>query len=306
MEKLQCIETPLLRESAVALGLFDGVHLGHQAVLDAVVSCAKAQGLVPCAFTFASDSLSVKQGVPLTYLYTDCQKRRLLQECGVERVYCPPFSALCSLDGEEFCRRVLVELFHAREVFCGGDFRFGAKAAWDTAALCRFGSVMGFQVHLVEPVLCGGKKISSTAIRQCVLKGDMSQAARLLGKPYHISGTVAHGKALGRTRQVPTINIPFKKGQLVPRHGVYVSKTITPKGTFDSLTNVGVTPTVSKNQVPVAETYLLHFEGDLYAQPCTVQLRHFLRDERKFVDIEALYTQIAKDEEACIKWLREN
>ena len=159
MEKLRRITAPLAQESAVALGFFDGVHLGHRAVLGAAAQCAAAQGLMACAFTFAADSVPVKQGVPLTYLYTDAQKAELMQDCGIHGVYCPAFSELCALDGESFCRQVLVELLHAREVFCGGDFRFGAKAAWNIDSLREFGRQMGFAVHQIDPVFCGGEKI---------------------------------------------------------------------------------------------------------------------------------------------------
>ena len=131
MKGFQRITAPLAQKSAVALGFFDGVHLGHRAVLGAAARCAAEQELLACAFTFAADSVPVKQGVPLSYLYTDTQKAELMQDCGIQGVYCPAFSELCGLDGEAFCRQVLVELLHAQEVFCGGDFRFGAKAAWN-------------------------------------------------------------------------------------------------------------------------------------------------------------------------------
>ena len=268
MEKLRRITAPLAQESAVALGFFDGVHLGHRAVLGAAAQCAAAQGLMACAFTFAADSVPVKQGVPLTYLYTDAQKAELMQDCGIHGVYCPAFSELCALDGESFCRQVLVELLHAREVFCGGE------------------------------------KISSTAIRDAIRRGEPETAAGMLGTAYRISGSVVHGAALGRTRAVPTINIPFAPGQLVPRYGVYVSRTHTPQGSFDSITDVGVKPTVADAQAPAAETFLLDFSGDLYEQPCRVELLHFLRDERKFPDVESLYGQIARDQEQCREWLK--
>ena len=129
-------------------------------------------------------------------------------------------------------------------------------------------------------------------------------AAGMLGTAYRISGSVVHGAALGRTRAVPTINIPFAPGQLVPRYGVYVSRTHTPQGSFDSITDVGVKPTVADAQAPAAETFLLDFSGDLYEQPCRVELLHFLRDERKFPDVESLYGQIARDQEQCREWLK--
>ena len=171
MKGFQRITAPLAQKSAVALGFFDGVHLGHRAVLGAAARCAAEQELLACAFTFAADSVPVKQGVPLSYLYTDTQKAELMQDCGIHGVYCPAFSELCGLDGEAFCRQVLVELLHAQEVFCGGDFRFGAKAAWNIDSLREFGSQFGFGVHQVAPVLCGGEKISSTAIRQAIRAG---------------------------------------------------------------------------------------------------------------------------------------
>ena len=306
MKGFQRITAPLAQKSAVALGFFDGVHLGHRAVLGAAARCAAEQELLACAFTFAADSVPVKQGVPLSYLYTDTQKAELMQDCGIHRVYCPAFSELCGLDGEAFCRQALVELLHAQEVFCGGDFRFGAKAAWNIDSLREFGSQFGFGVHQVAPVLCGGEKISSTAIRQAIRAGKPEQATNLLGVPYHVSGRVIHGAALGRTKAVPTINIPFAAGQLVPRYGVYVSRTHTPQGSFDSITDIGVKPTVSEAQLPAAETFLLHFSGDLYEQPCRVELLHFLRDEQKFPDVDSLYRQIAQDQKQCQEWLKQH
>jgi riboflavin kinase/FMN adenylyltransferase len=292
----------LTQSSAVALGFFDGVHLGHRAVLQEATACAEKKGLVPCAFTFAADSLPVKQGTKLRYLYQDEQKRQLLQACGIQRVLCPAFSQLCDLDGETFCRQILVEQLHAKDVFCGSDFRFGKKAAWDISDLKAFGEIFGFAVHVVSAVCCEGEKVSSTAIRKALENGCPEQAAKLLGAPYVIYGTVCHGKALGRTHFVPTINLPFGENQLLPRFGVYVSQTETPSGCYDSITNIGVNPTVKEDDCPVAETFLLDFTGDLYTQTCKISLHHFLRPEQRFATTEALYAQIAKDQEACRLW----
>lgn len=305
MMRLHLDSAPLTQESAVALGFFDGVHQGHRAVLRAAAECA-AQQLSACAFTFAADSVPVKQGAALEYLYTDAQKFSLLEECGIHTVFCPEFPELCALDGKAFCFQVLVQLFHAKEVFCGGDFRFGAKAAWNINSLREFGEQMGFAVHQVAPVCCDGKIISSTAIRNAMKQGEPELAAKLLGAPYQVSGNVVHGTALGRKHAVPTINIPFVPGQLVPKHGVYISRTHTKQGVFDSVTDIGVKPTVSRAQIPAAETFLLDFSGDLYEQPCTVELLHFLRPEQKFPDVKTLYQQIAQDQENCRNWLAEN
>ncbi len=305
MEQLTA-ETPLAKKSAVALGFFDGVHRGHRGVLHAAAVSAQRSGLVPCAFTFAAASVPAKQNQPLEYLYTDAQKCMLLEKCGITAIYSPAFQELKALDGESFCRRILKEHLMAEEVFCGGDFRFGAKAAWDFDALCAFGVAMGFRVHRVEPVRCGGEKISSTMIRHALRTGKPEEAASLLGAPYQICGQVEHGAALGRTKAVPTINIPFADGQLVPRYGVYVSRTHTPEGIWDSITDVGVKPTVSTEHHPIAETFLLDFSGNLYETPCMVELLHFLRPERQFSDVDALYRQIARDQENCRAWLQSN
>ena len=134
--------------------------------------------------------------------------------------------------------------------------------------------------------------------------GMPEQAAALLGMPYQVWGRVTHGQALGRTHAVPTINMLFAEGQLVPRYGVYVSRTHTPQGVYDSVTDVGRKPTVGDDHAPAAETFLLDFSGDLYDQPCQVDLLHFLREERKFPDVTQLYQQIARDQENCRNWLK--
>ena len=304
MTVLHLKEASVPQKSAVALGFFDGVHLGHRAVLQAAAECAERQHLRACAFTFAADSVPVKQGTPLRYLYTDAHKFALLEACGMEAVFCPPFPSLCQLDGAAFCRIVLQDLFGAEEVFCGSDFRFGAKAAWGIDALREFGAEMGFAVHQIDPVLCGREKISSTEIRSAMQDGMPEQAAALLGMPYQVWGHVTHGQALGRAHAVPTINMPFAEGQLVPRYGVYVSRTHTPQGVYDSVTDVGRKPTVGDDHAPAAETFLLDFSGDLYDQPCQVDLLHFLREERKFPDVTQLYQQIARDQENCRNWLK--
>ena len=279
----------------MALGFFDGVHLGHRAVLQRTVSYAQTMGMTACAFTFAASSLRIKQGAKLRYLYSDAQKLALLEQCGIESVYSPDFSRLRDDDGAQFCRRVLQERFHAKAVFCGKDFRFGAKAAWDFQDLCRFGETYGFSVEPIPPVCYDGAVISSTRIRQALSDGAVELAAALLGAPYCICGSVIHGAALGRTHAVPTINLPFAPGQLVPKYGVYVSRTHTRQGVFASVTNVGTKPTVSDRHTVGAETFLLDFSGNLYEHPCKVELLTFLREEEKFSDTDALYAQIRED-----------
>ena len=193
MAKLITIEQPLERESAVALGFFDGVHLGHRAVLRAAATVRRKRNDAVRRITFCRRFRAGETGQnALLSLYRSAENAEL-EACGIERVYCPPFSQLCALDGAAFCRDVLAGLFHAREVFCGGDFHFGAKAAWDVESLRQFGAEMGFAVHQVAPVLADGEKISSSTIRQALLDGKPEQAAALLGAPYAVLGNVVHG-----------------------------------------------------------------------------------------------------------------
>lgn len=284
-----------IRQTAVALGLFDGVHIGHRAVLAAAVACQR-EGLLPAAFTMQTSSVRTKHGESLQYLYPDAVKQRLLEENGIACVVSPAFADIAEMDGEMFCSVYLQQQMQAKKLFCGRDFRFGKRAAWDVADLQQFGRQMGFTVEVVEAVQQDGNVISSSRIRQLLLEGKVKQAADLLGMPYQLEGVIQHGAALGRTLQFPTINLPFAAGQLVPLHGVYRTKVYLKDGSvWDGVTNIGVKPTVSEESIPIAETHLLGYHGDLYGQPCRIAILEFLRKEQKFANLEQLKAAIAND-----------
>ncbi len=280
--------------TAVALGLFDGVHLGHQRILRAAIEC-RNEGLIPAAFTFETRTFPKKHGKPFEFLATDRQKLILMEEYGIEAVYSPEFSEIQDMDGEQFCRDILAGRLNATKVFCGSDFRFGRKAGWGFRELAEFGREMGFEAILMEAVVYDGKTVSSTRIREHLRAGRPEKAAELLGRPYAVSAKVTHGRALGRTLDFPTINMPFEKGQLVPRFGVYLSRVTVPGGTYYGVTNVGVKPTVSEEEKPLAETYLFDYSGDLYGRECIAELLYFIRPEQKFENITALRTAIEQD-----------
>lgn len=289
------VTKPLLQESAVALGLFDGVHLGHQRVLASAVQC-RQEGLLPCAFTFDASAFPKKHGVELEFLYTEDHKQRLFEDMGIEAVLTVNFSDIKEMDGESFCRDILKVKLNAKKVFCGSDFKFGKDAACGFAELALFGKNMGFEAICVESVCIGDLDVSSTRIREYLNTGCPEKAQELLGRPYSVSGIVIHGRALGRTIDFPTINQSFQKGQLVPARGVYLSRVSLPDGRkYFGLTNVGVKPTVSDENLPLAETHILDFKGDLYGQYCTTELLCFIRPEKKFENIKALQTAIMQD-----------
>ena len=224
------MDSAVSASGAVALGLFDGVHLGHRAVLNAAAACANAHGYTACAFTFAADSVPQKRGYTLEYLYTDVQKFALMEQCGITAVYAPAFGEICALDGERFCQSVLIDRFHAKDVFWRCGFPLWRRSRMECRSIRGVGIQMGFRVHRISPVCYGGEVISSTRIRRAVKTGMAEHAAALLGAPYQICGNVIHGAARGRKHAVPTINIPFALGQLVPAYGVYVSRTHTKQG----------------------------------------------------------------------------
>ncbi len=284
-----------MQKRAIALGLFDGVHLGHRAVLRAAVDAAAQNDLLPAVYTFA-DEMAGKTG---EYLYPPTQRWKLFRECGAALTICAQFADVRDLSGEAFAEKLAREE-SAAYVCCGRNFRFGKGAAWDADDLRAFGETYGFGVTVVPDVAADGVKVSSTVIRQLLTEGRTEQANRLLGAPYCILQTVRHGAELGRTIGFPTINQPFRQGQLVPKHGVYVSETVTPDGRhFPSLTNIGMKPTVHYHGLPLAETYIEGFSGSLYNKEVCVYLHRFLREEQKFDSVEALTTQMQEDLRMC-------
>ncbi len=290
--------------TAVALGFFDGVHLGHRRVLE-LVHAQSENGLKPTVFTFATESVGIKHDTSLNYLYPTAQKCGILHALGMERVFHPPFAEVCSLRGEEFVREILLNRFSAAYVCCGRDFRFGKEAAWNVQDLQAFGAQYGFAVEIAEDVLYDGQPVSSSCIRRCLLEGDIARVNALLGAPYTIEQEVVHGAQLGRTIGFPTLNQVFAEGQLVPKFGVYASETIVDGVKYPSLTNIGMKPTVNYDGMPLAETYVVDFAGDLYGKTLQVALHQFLRGERKFASVAELTAQMQRDLHECLQLNKE-
>lgn len=288
------------QKAAVALGLFDGVHMGHRAVLKAAAE-KKAEGYLPCAFTFPAEMVAFKKkadaqlSAEQRYLYTTEQKQMLLlEECGMEQVLCPQYADVCGMDGESFVKEILLGQLNAGVACCGGDFRFGKHAGWGVKELEQFGNTFGFSVIVVPDVCCGEKRISSFRIRRAVANGDM-EAAAAAACPYFLFLPVVHGQRLGRTIGFPTLNQVFEEGQLVPKYGVYASETYVEGSWYPSVTNIGMKPTVGYTGNPLAETYIDGFSGDLYGQTLRVRLKRMLRQEQHFDSVEALTVQLQKD-----------
>ncbi|WP_294752305.1 bifunctional riboflavin kinase/FAD synthetase [uncultured Ruminococcus sp.] len=281
--------------SSVALGIFDGVHLGHRAVINAALA-QREKGLAAAVFTFGPECALRKAGGSSGYIYTEAEKDMILREqLGVDIVFSPSFESLCGLSGEEFARDILAERMGAAHVCCGGDFRFGRKASCGAEELKGFGERFGFEVEVVGAVEYGGSIVSSSRIREILLAGDIPAANCLLGSDYFINAEVADGNHIGRTIDFPTINQDFGDGQLVPRYGVYATSTEINGKMYSSVTDVGVKPTIEGVRRPLAETHIIGFRGDLYGMTVSVSFHSFIRPERKFGSLDELKRQINAD-----------
>ncbi len=286
-----------------ALGIFDGVHLGHRSVI------AHAASMGIChAVTFAADSMPLKKGHPIRYIYDDEQKRRLLTACGADAVFALPFGEMQDLDGLAFCRDILREQLQVNVVVCGEDYRFGRGGACTAEDLVRFGKQLGFQTELIPRVTDDeGLTISSSHIRFLLESGEIGAANHLLGADYTILTQVVEGNHLGTKMGFPTANQEFQSWQCIPRAGVYASYASINDLWVPAITNIGVRPTIGEeNAMPLAETHLLDWNGDLRGRLLPVTLCRYLRPERKFENLDALTVQMQRDTAQRRKMLGDN
>jgi len=283
-----------LARTAVALGLFDGVHIGHRAVL--AEACAQRdRHLVPVVFTFTPESALYKPDSDSGYIYGMEIKRRLIASCGISRTCSADFASLKGLSGENFVRTVLKGHMKAAFVCCGKDFRFGSNASCGVDELKVFGRRYGIEVKVVEDVFAGDSVVSSSSIRRLLREGNVEKANELLGEAYVISGTVRDGSHIGRTIDFPTINQHFGEKQLVPAYGVYSGTVCIDGEIYRTVTNIGVKPTIAGERSPLSETHILGFSGDLYGRELDVRLGRFIRGEKKFASLDELKSQISRD-----------
>jgi riboflavin kinase/FMN adenylyltransferase len=285
------------RGAAIALGNFDGVHLGHQAVIASARAVAVDRRTRLGAAVFEPHPRRFfKPDLPPFRLQTPKQRARALGELGVQEVFEIGFdAALAQSTDREFAERVLRDLLGAAHVSVGADFRFGKGRMGDATSLAALGAEFGFTVDAVSPVTAGVEKISSTGIREAIGKGEMGEAGRMLGRPWAIEGDVLRGFQRGAGFGFPTANVGL--GDYVrPRLGIYAVRVDLGDGVLlPGVASVGVNPTVGALPEPVLETHLFDFSGYLYGRQIEVELIAFLRDETKFEDVEALKAQMTQD-----------
>ncbi len=287
--------------SVVAIGAFDGLHLGHQAILAEVRQRAEAQDLVPAVITFEPLPRAFFSKEPVPRLSGMREKAEGMTAAGIDQLLSLRFDeALTQMSAEDFVRRVIVGRLAAREVWVGEDFRFGHRRGGDFALLQSMGAELGFTAHAVAPVLVDGERVSSTRVRQLLGESRFADAATLLGRPFVIDGHVEYGKQLGRTLGYPTANVHLPE-RVSPVRGIFAVRIGVGEGpcSWPGVASLGVRPTVNEVAEPLLEAHLFDFSGDLYGMRIAVEFVRKLRDEEKFDGLDALTAQMRQDEIAA-------
>jgi riboflavin kinase / FMN adenylyltransferase len=287
------------RGAIVALGNFDGFHLGHQAVVGRAVERARAEGRPAIVATFDPHPVRhFKPDLPPFRLTTLGQRERLFAAAGADAMLVFRFdAAMAAVSAEAFVAEWLAERIGAAGVVTGEDFTFGHRRGGNVAVLRRLAPAHGLSVDSVGPVMDGGAPISSSRVRDALRVGDCVEAARLLTRPFAIEGIVEHGDKRGRLLGYPTANLSMGK-YLRPRFGIYAVRGRLPDGVFGGVANLGIRPTFDPPK-ELLEPYFFDFAGDLYGRRIEVELIAHLRDEARFDSLEALKAQMQRDEEAA-------
>jgi len=296
---------PCHRGCVATIGNFDGVHLGHQAVLGQLAEKADELRLPTTVVTFEPLPTEYFRGDQAPARLTRLrEKAQALRRFAVGRVLCLRFNrALAEMPAEDFVQRVLIDGLDVRYLVVGDDFRFGKGRQGDFAMLQEFGRANGFQVVNMHSFCIDGERVSSSRIRHALAVGDMATAERLLGRPYRISGRVSHGDRRGRSIGFPTANVPMQR-RVSPVRGVFAVEVFgLEREPLPGAANVGIRPTV-EGQEAILEVHLLDFAQEIYGRHIQVDLLHRLRDEHRFESLDALKAQIARDVDAAREHFR--
>ena len=287
-----------MRERVIALGFFDGVHLGHGALLRRAAEEAKKRGCESAVFTFDRPPKEVITGIPCPLINSPEDRAELVKRLyGIDEMIMVPFDdEMRTTPWDRFVTDILVGRYGAVHLVAGHDHHFGHKNQGSPELLKEKCAELGLGCDIIPAVTLDGVTVSSTHIRKLLEEGDVETARAFLGHPHVLTQTVGHGRQLGRTIGIPTANLVAPPHVLLPKRGVYAAKITLPDGrAFGGVTNVGVRPTVNNGQDVTVEPWILDFDGDLYGQAIRVEFFRRLRDERKFESLDALKSQIETD-----------
>lgn len=283
----------IYKPTAIALGTFDGVHIGHRAV----IKKAAASGITPAVFTFSCPPANAFSPLSAPVITPQSIKKSIIKGLGIEYYIEPNFDEIRELSPDQFIL-MLIERFGAKKLICGFNFHFGKSASGDAQTLKSLCAQHGIDSEIVDPVTVHGEPVCSSAIRKMIENGDIEKANSFLSTPFCFDFKVTHGAHLGTDfMNTPTINQSWQKGFVLPKFGVYASKTVIGGLKYKSITNIGVSPTVENNTLR-AETHIFDFDSQIYGENPTVELYSFVRPERAFKSADELKARIIADSKA--------
>lgn len=289
--------TKINTESSVALGCFDGVHIGHSKIISTAVSTAKERSLTSVVWSFQAPPKGIlsEKTDSITVLTPPTEKKRLIRNLGVDVLFCVPFNEkIAKLSPRDFFENILIKNLNAKHIFCGFNYRFGYKGEGDTKLLGALCEEFGISLTVIDEITVDNVTVSSSAIRSYLLSGKLENAQKMLGRPFALKGKVNDGQHLGRTLGFPTINQEVPKNKIPIKSGVYLTRVKFGKTLKYGVTNIGMRPTVNGTE-PICETHILDFSGNLYGKNVTVEFIKFIRGEQKFNSLDELSKQVNKD-----------
>lgn len=294
------------KNSAVTLGKFDGLHLGHQQLIDLVISY-KQQGLTAVMFSFLMHPGNLFSNKEFELIYTEEEKVAKVSHSGIDVLISYPFTdETRTMEPEDFIREILIKKLDSKVIVVGKDFRFGYRQRGDVALLQEHEKTYGYQVIACDKRKWKNEVISSSSIRHALKDGDMEAANLMLGQPYSIRGEVQHGRRIGRTIGMPTTNLIPTSTKLLPPCGVYATKTLIEGVHHLGVTNIGYKPTVGEEEFIGVETYIFDFDSDLYGKMIEVEFFYYIRPELKFGSLEELIIKMREDIIIAKKFFKEN
>lgn len=294
-------------KTAVAIGKFDGVHIGHRCLLDKLLE-QKQSGKKACVFTFDPPPAVFFKKIKEKELTTKAEKRLLFEKMGIDILIEFPMNRnTAAMPPEEFVQEILFHRMQAAYVAAGSDLSFGSRGAGNAVLLQKMADACGVEVSIIDKVLLQGKEVSSTYARSAVEQGDMELAEKLLGMPYSVEGIVEHGNHMGHKMGMPTVNLLPSADKLLPPAGVYYAGIYLDGRYYKGISNIGYKPTIEEQEKRLGvETYLYDYDGNAYGKSITVQLYAFKRPEQKFESLKALQKQVKEDITAGRKYCRQN
>lgn len=282
-------------DTVVTIGNFDGVHKGHQVLIEKTATYAKARGIKSAVFTFLNHPINYFVPEKVKNIFDEKEKERLIEGFGIDYLIDIPFDkAMTQISAEQFIVKILKDKIHAKKIVVGHDFTFARNKEGTVDVLREMGHEYGIEVEIVQPIKINGIRVSSTFIRELISEGRIDEIPQYLGTPYVIEGEIIHGKANGRKMGYPTANISLKDQIIKPKNGIYASRVIIDGKKSFGATNVGMNPTVNGKYLSI-ETNILDFDEDIYGKRVRIEFLEKIRDEKKFESLDELRKQLDLD-----------